>query len=512
MKENQYIREFPKNAVKKDKANKNRALWIGSIIVLVFAAASFIFIPTVSRAGGGAGGRAPFGYYNKKPIEYTAGSFFARMVEQYKNQMQQPGQQESADLLFRIFQAAFNTTVYNEAFSFAVEQSGYIVPEKAIARRMTPYFYDANGVYSPRLFANASQSQKIELSKEIARELVYQRYFDDVFGADSEKIEENALYGRKTAANEINFLSRLGAVERSFELASFNVSAFPESESESFARAHDELFTEYDFSVITANTEEEAKAVLNQISNNEILFEDAVKDISVKFYSGDDGKLTSPYQYVLKNIVSGEENFSKLTALETGALSGVIQTSNGYSVFRADAPSKTPDFADETVKRAVFNYLRSYERSVIEDYFINAANDFAAAAARNGFLSACGEFGISRIEVPAFPLNYGNSELFAIVPTTIAELSGAQTNEKFLQTAFALRDGEISSPVVLGDNVLVLKMLAETQKGEDLNAAEWIIPDRARQFDMNALETAVMADEKLKNDFVNVFFTNYMGN
>jgi parvulin-like peptidyl-prolyl isomerase len=464
----------------------------------------------VGRAGGGQGAPEPFGYYNKKPIEHAGGSFFTQMVEQYRDQMRQPGQPESVDQLFRIFQAAFNAAVFNEAVSFAVSQSGYIVPEKAVARQMTPYFYDENGVYSPRLFAAATQPQKIELRKEIARSLTNQRYYDDVFGSYSETIEGSRLYGKKTSSNEINFLSRFGGVERSFELAAFNVSAYPESEAQSFGLERSELFTEYDFSVITVNTEEEAKTVLSQISNNEILFEDAVKDISVKFYSGDDGKLTTPYQYILKNIVKGEEGFLNITALATGELSSVIQTSSGYSIFRCDSPAKTPDFADEAVQRIVLNYIRSYERSVMEEYFLNEANDFAAAALRDGFENACAQFNTERVVIQSFPLNYGNSDLFPIVPSGIhQQLAGAETNERFLRTAFSLAKGEISSPFVLGDNIIVLKMLEEMATARDADPTS--INGYSEQYDQRALENAVFADERLKNNFVDVFFKNYMG-
>jgi hypothetical protein len=509
MKDNSNIREFPKNAVKKDSSVKNKALWIGSVVILGLAAVSFVFVPGMGRAFGQSGSAKPFGYYNKKPIEFTANSFFTQRVQAQEEQMR--GRRNTNDATYEIFDKAFKETVLNEAFSYAVEKSGYMAPEGAIDRAMIPYFSDQSGVYSPRLFNNTSNARKIEIRKNVTQQLVYQRYYEDLFGADDETLAGTALYGRKTSSKESSFLGRLGEKERSFELAAFALSSYPEEETIAFARGNGDNFTKYDLSVATVNTEDEAKALSRQIANTEVLFDDAVKDMSLKFYSGDDGKLTSPYRYAIKNIVSGEENFNAVISLEPGAMSSPVQTSNGWSIFRCDAPPSAPDFTDDAVKGIVLNYIRTYERNIIEEYFINEASDFAAAAARRGFEQACAEFNATRVEVQSFPLNYGSSELFPITPS-IPQLNGADRNTQFLQTAFSLNEGEISSPVVLGDNILVLKLLSEAIKDENENTAKFMVPYYSSVFDQNAVQSAVFADPLLENNFVNVFFSTMMGN
>jgi hypothetical protein len=512
MKDNQIIREFPKDAAKKEKKpSRSLGLWIGSVIILIFAAVSFIFIPGMVRAGRGAnGGVEPFGYYNKKPIELAPDSFFSGMVEQYQEQMRLQGQND-ANSTYYIFQSAFNASVLNEAFTYAVDKSGYVVPQNAIDRQMIPYFYE-NGVYSPKRFNDTSQSRKLELRKQVTNTLIYQRYYEDMFGALSDTLAGSQLYGKKTSSKETDFLASMGAKERAFELAAFDTSRYPESEAIAFAQSHSDLFAKYNISVITVNTENEAKKVLRQITNNEIIFEDAVTDLSVKYYSGDDGKFSSAYQYQIKNVVTKDEDFSAVMSLVEGAVSGVIQTTNGYSIFRSDGPIETPDFNEPGTSGIVLNYMRSYERGIIEDYYTNIANDFASAASRDGFDTACIEYNVLKIDVPSFPINYGSAEIFPIVPSsTVSQLSGAETNETFLRTAFSLQEGEISSPMALGNNVVVLKMNSETIKDEDENAAVFLVPYYSEQFDQGAVQNAVLTDERLTNNFLQVFFKYYLG-
>ncbi|MDR1785419.1 MAG: peptidylprolyl isomerase [Spirochaetaceae bacterium] len=507
--ENSNIVAFPKGETK--KRPRFSLLWIGSVAVFILAAASFVFIPSI-RAGSGRGGDIePFGYYNKKPIALTPGSFFARQVERFQEEYRAQGISPS-DSTFQIFQSAFNSSVLNEAFSYAVGKSGYIVPEAAVDRAMIPYFRDESGAYSPKLFNAASQSSKLELRKALSENLVYMRYYEDLFGT-SENVSGSPLYGRKSAAKEAEFLQALAAKERGFQLAAFDISGYPKSEAAAFGREHSDLFAKYDFSVITVNTEDEAKKLLRQINNGEIIFEDGVKNLSAKYYSGEDGKLTSSYYYQIKNLIAAEDSLGAVIALEAGGISEAVQTTSGYSIFRCDSPAVQSDFEADDVIEGVQSYLKSYERGVIEEYYSNIAKDFAAAAARDGFEAACAEFNTKAVEVSPFPLNYGNAGFYSGVPvSSVAQLSGAETNENFLRTAFSLKEGEISSPLVLGNNVLVLKLTEEKDVDVSTNIARYLLPDYSLRFDQTAVQTAILADKGLKNDFFTVFFKYYGAN
>ena len=98
----------------------------------------------------------------------------------------------------------------NEAFTQAVDATGYVVPTALLDRNMIPYFYDENGVYSKKLFNEASDSTKIELRNSLENSLVYQRYTEDLFGSTSDKIGDYAMYGLKTPSKEAAFINSMG--------------------------------------------------------------------------------------------------------------------------------------------------------------------------------------------------------------------------------------------------------------------------------------------------------------
>jgi hypothetical protein len=160
----------------------------------------------------------------------------------------------------------------------------------------------------------------------------------------------------------------------------------------------------------------------------------------------------------------------------------------------------------------VKTYMAVYEAGRIEDYYINIANDFITAAARDGFDTACTAFGTEKIDIPAFPINYGNNSLMTTLPVdTVKQLSGAQTNEDFLVKAFALKDGELSEPLVLGKNIVVLKMKEETKLEDSvLESLEFMYPYYTTNFDQTAVSTYFMSSSKLENNLLDVYFKYFM--
>ena len=336
---------------------------IGSIIILVLAAISFIFIPAMVQSGGSE--LPPLGYYNKKPIEYKQGTYFTSLVQYYSEQV---GSDNLQNAYFDIFNTAFTGAVLNEAFTQAVDATGYIVPTSLVDRNMLPYFYDENGVYSKKIFNETAENTKIELRKSIENSLAYQRYTDDVFGSSNDLLGEYRMYGLKTPSAEEPFIQSMGENQRTFQVVSFDMNNYPAEQAAVWGKDNADLFTQYNLSVITLADKTAADNLLKQLQSNEILFEDAVTELSRNYYSGTDGKLTNAYRYKINNIVTAEADVAAITALGQGELSGVIATSNGYSIFRGDGEAVAADFEDTVVLDTVQSYMKSYETGIIETY------------------------------------------------------------------------------------------------------------------------------------------------
>lgn len=503
---------------------KKTLLFVGSVIILVFAAITFIFIPALAPS---ASGKAPvFGKYNGKAIELSQGSEFANAVANYTDSYRDYYRSQGRDLseydYFYIYNSAFNATVTTMAYRDAVEKSGWQPSDQEIARMLVKIpSLSENGKFSKRAYNALAESQKTSLKKDIANQLIWNRFRYDMFGATaadengyatSLKLGDTPLFGLKSAANELDFLAAQSAEKRSFTMAAFNTADYPVSEIVAYGREHSDLFTRYDLSVITTDDEAEAKKLLAQFTSGELTFDaDAVSAYSEKYYSGEDGKVTAAYKYQLKTAIPADADLESVLALKKDELSAVVKTSNGYSIYRADGEATAPVFEDEEsddskksdIVTTVQNYIKANESGLIEDYYLNIAKNFATSAVTRGFAKTCDEFGIEAIDVPAFALNYGNTSALGAMPS-ISQLGAASTNENFLKTVFSLKNGEVSEPLVLGNNVLVLKLVGEQTDTVSDDAKE-SLADSIATYDQNAAQTALMSSDKVENTVFEAF-------
>ena len=478
----------------------------GLIIVLAVSAFAFILAPAMV----GRGNRdtlPPFGSYDGKKIKYEQGSDFADYVSKYADLFQRQGRQLDPQSNYYIFNYAFNAVVQKMAYTQAVAESGYAVPQSAVNRAMLPYFSDENGKYSQRKYRETPASEIERRQKEIREELTMRRYTDDVFGS-SEQFAGTALYGLKSSENEIAFFENFGTEKRGFDMASFSTDDYPDSEKEAYGRANAQKFIKYDMSIITCGEKSKAETVAKRLKNNEITFADAVNEYSTKNYSDANGKLTNSYRYEIERIIKNSDDVETVVSLAKDATSAVIETNIGFSVFHADGSASDPDFTNEQTVKDVWSYLRSNEAGRIEDYYTDIAKNFAAEAASSGFEEAAKKIGAANTAIAPFPLNYGSVSFANSVDTSIQGLSGADTNKNFLQTAFSLKSNEISSPIVNGKNVLVLQYTHEVKDEPSENAAS--LAGQIASSDESSASSHLMASPKLKNDLFTVYFNYFM--
>lgn len=528
------------NEVKEQKPKKKAdKVKIGAVIILVISA--LVFIPTGGTAVISSilqKNKTPvFGKYKGQKIEYKAGSDFAASAANLAQAYQNYGYDVS-QISSYIFQNAFEGTVQNMYYKDAVEASGYSVPKSAVNRAILPYFRDANGDYSQKLYNQTSESEKSDLRSAAEKSLIYSRFEEDLFGS-------NKLYGLKVSSKESNFIANMGTEKHGFQLATFSTGDLPREEAVKYAEKNMETFKRFNISAVTLSEKLDADNTLKQIQNGEITFDQAVTDISEKLYTGDDGKLSSPYYYQLKNTIPVEENLLKVIGLANGAISEVIQTSRGYSIFRCDGDSLAADLTDESTVDTVLSYIKAYEMSYIENYYTDVANKFVyevstlspitidisdgeegrildpnnrvdqrliAAGGENiveltPFEVACRNNGMKAVDVPAFPVNYGNSSFFDTVPTDVTELSALSSNNSAFKTLFALKENELSQPFVLGSNVVVAKCVS-IQK-DDATADE-NYTSQAAYYDQDSASAAIMASPDLENNFFDTYYKFFL--
>ena len=478
---------------------------VGSLIILLICAFVFVLVPAM--VGGGKQPETPtFGKYNGKSIRYEQDSDFANLVNQYGQYYQNMGYQIDNSTYFYIFNAAFNSTVAKMAAEDAVAKSGYTVPKSAVNRSMLPYFYDETGKYSSKLYKQTPEATINSMRKEISSSLVSSRFNDDHFGSSSEIVGSEALYGLKESDAELDFLSSVGTKKRGFNMALFEYSSFPDSEKVAFGKENIAKFEKYDMSVITVDSESEAKKVAKRLAAEEISFADAVAEYSTKMYSNPDGKLNVAYAYQIENIFEKDSDAEIIKGLSVGSTSEILKTKDGWSIFKTDAASASPDVTSEDFIYTVSNYISSYETSVIENYFLAKACDLKSDAALNGFASACAKAGIEAKEIPAFPMNYGSVAVAAGIDTSISGLATANENENFLKTVFTLKMNEVSEPLVMDGNVAVFQFTSEENADADAEA----VLSELEEMDQTSASKKIMDSPKLENNFTTTYFNNFM--
>ncbi|HAK68134.1 MAG TPA: hypothetical protein DCM57_00555 [Treponema sp.] len=530
---------------KKVKSGRKDGAKIGAVIILVISAA--VFIPV----GGSAvfesifnkNKPSVFGTYKGRKIEYKAGTEFATAASNLARQYEAYGL-DTNQYASSILNSAFENTIKNMFYEDAVKSSGYAVPKEAVNRMILPYFYDESGKYSPKRYNETDESTKTELRTAAEKELVYSRYTDDLFGNDDGS--SSRLYGVKSSSKEQAFVAQMGAEKHSFKLAAFSTSTLPSEETVKYGKANSDLFQSYNLSAVTLSSEEDAKALLKQIQNNEITFEDAVAEKSEKFYTDSLGKLSSPYFYQLKLTIPAEEDLNKVTGLANGQLSDVITTERGFSIFRCDGASSAANFNDQATIDTVLAYIQTREVSYIENYYTAKAKDFISDAATtspatydtsvgesgqkldpanpadarkiaaggenivvyDGFDQACTKYGVTKVDVPAFPVNYGNSQFMDTVPSEASALSSLSRNADAFKTMFSLKENQTSEPFVLGSNVIVVKCTGITTE----DAAE--IENYATQagyYDQDSAGNAILKSPDVTNSFWTAYYDMMMG-
>lgn len=500
---------------------KNTAYTIGSLIVLLICAFCFVVLPAFTGSEGQQNKLPPFGKYNKREITYEQDSDFANYVSQYGQMFQAYGQQLNEQTYYTVFKYAFDATVRKFAYEDAVNKSGYVVPQAAVNRNMVPFFSDENGNYSSKLYKQTDPKTVENLRKSIQSGLVASRYSDDLFGSEEDIVGSEALYGLKESDAELDFLKSYNANKRGFQMALFNTSDYPEEEKLKFAKENQAKFNKYDISIVTVEDKAKAQTVLKRINNNEITFEDAISEYSLNYFTNSEGKVTSAYQYQIENLLVNKDDLAILTDLAVNSVTDVIETSNSFSIFKKNGETKAPDFEIDEYKDLVSTYLRNYEKTRIEDYFTAKANDFIAQAAKSDFDSACTSMSIKNVEIPAFPLNYGSVAIADSLNTSIEGLSSADTNEKFLETAFNLKMNEMSEPMVLNGYVAVIKYTSdgneakaadtndeETDNSEDDEIAD--VLSNISGLDQSSANSYILSSDKLENNFAEVYFSNMM--
>lgn len=500
-----------KEEVKKEnKSVKKILLSVGSIAILILAAISFVFIPGMAQAGNG--GIPVFGSWNGEQVKYEQDSYLLNRFEAYLEQAKQYNQ-EISDYVYQYYlYQSFMDSINRLAFIDYTNSTGYTLSEIKVDRAMIPYFSE-NGKYSEKLYRSTPDNQKINLRNQITDDLIYTRYIMDYF---SDEVFTQAddfadiAYGLKTSDAELAFINKMNSTSKSFDIVFFDTNSYPTEKAVEYANENPSLFNKYSFNAISVESESVAKKILSQINNAEITFEDALTEYSKNYYTTTDGVLKNKYEYQIKATLANENDFDKLANLSIDSLSEVIKTGTGYTIYKCVAEVEPTNVKNATTVSDVLDYMKNNEMGRIEDYFKAEADKFIADAKATSFDKACGKFDLTKESVSDYALNYMNSSLIRTANTSVSQISSAYQNEDFLKTLFALSTNQISKPIVLGNNIAVLKVTNSKSNAEPIEKSEYVASSASA--DQTTIIENINNSKKFKNDFEKTYTKYFVAN
>jgi len=458
---NQEKESFSEGISKRFK--QNPGVYIGSIVILILVTVTFIGGDFLSGGGfGGKSGDLTFGYYDKAPITFVAGNMFHQYYQRAEQNFRYQGYDPNDDWVnYYVWKQAYDGAVVHTGILQMVKKSNYTPSEKAVNRAVLqlPQFED-NGRFSIALYNRMNDSARLSLWRQTQDELAKISFFNDFFGL-------------LVPQNESNFIASMASPERSFELISFQIDDFPDSEYLAYANENPNLFNSIHMSKISVSTSErEAKRILAAVKEGTMTFEDAARAQSSDSYADKGGDMGIRYMFELENEITKIEDRDAIINLARGELSDITSTIDGWSFFRIENELTQADFSDAAVMEKVRHYVRTVPYGLMENWAIEQANDFIRESEEAGFINAARWRNKTMHSLGPFPLNHGGIDIFTSLESLTVEgvssqeLRALSGNENFWKTAFAAPVNTPCEPLVQGNNVYVFIPTAETQADE----------------------------------------------
>jgi hypothetical protein len=420
---------------------------------------AFVLVPAIVPNEGMNRTDLTFGSYNKIPINYVPGGYFAQVQENLARYQQSSINDSNYQIMsYQIWRAAFEETVVHTGVLEEMKAAGYTPPAEVVDREVArlPMFQE-NGRFSAARYQELDNNSRLTIWRQIQESIAEEYYKADIAGL-------------LKPAQEGAFISRMVSPQRTFDMAFFSINDYPDSEVIAYAGENPDLFRVTHLSKITVNSSErEARQILDSVKAGTTTFEDAAKTHSQDSYAEKGGDMGVKLAYELTAEAPVAENREKILALGKGDYSDMVKLDSGWAFFRVEDAPYAADTGDAAVLEKVRSYIREFERGRMEDRAIARAEEFIAQAAESGFDGAVIEQSLEKRHFGPVPVNYGELDLFTTLASfQVGELSGAASDENFWRTAFSTPLNTPSSPLVLGNNVLVLFPLEESSADESV--------------------------------------------
>jgi parvulin-like peptidyl-prolyl isomerase len=473
-------------------------LYAFSVVLLIVIVVTFVGGPALSRAGGR--GRIIFGYYKDKPIEFFPDNYFSQRKDAIADQLRQSDeQQDLAVQAYQVWRTAFDQTVLHTAILSTTEDSGVWISDDRVNEALIeqgPYSID--GQFSAERYNATPNAQKLTYNKLYREQLLHEQYIEDIF------------QGLRESQQEKQFLAEMVEQQRRFSLVSFPFATYPEEQIDLYAEQNRERFRRIKLSrILIKSNEREAKEIRNKLVDRTGSFEELARAHSKDVYAEKGGDMGWRYYYDLEADFDDETSVDTIFQLEETEISQVLESRFGWVIFRCDTPAIDPDFTTEETRQVVADYVMRYEKGLVEDYTLDLAERFHERVDDVGFLGATLEENYTVGVTDYFPVNYQSFYFLAPVRSPLEQinLSSAAYSEEFFLQAFSLSPGEVSAPILLDDQVIVLRLDDIRQAPQrELDLLDDYATYYAQQSTEQDLQNVLLNPDFIQDDFDATFY------
>lgn len=487
---------------------KNPFVYAGTIVVLIITIIAFVFIPSMGSIGS-SGSKLSFGSWDGKPISYEAGSYFATQVAQINDYLRQQGMSEENFQLYayQVWNLAFQSAAVRTAILNTVKSSGFRVTEAGIDEAIAADTnFQENGVFSIDKYNALPKSEQLSLRKSTEEDLYIRRFYED-------------LYSSSPSTGEIEFVASMIKPQRSISYTNLSLNEYPKENIAAWGSQNADLFRTLAISRITlTSSESDAKKVLQQVTENKLSFEDAAKSHSQDSYADKGGDAGSIFYYSFEEGFLNAADAKEVASLAKGEISKVYKVADkAWAFFKMNEAISEADFSAEATLDEVEAYLFQKERGTLESWAIAKATNLLSSATAEGFEKSAKKAGFEVKKAGPFILNLGNPTFYAYnqqipllqTPSNSQDfvIQSAERDEGFMSELFTRKKGELSRPLVVGDDVLVFQVTDDAEASPDDSAmVQFMYPYFYQEsLDTNA-RAAFLKSPKFKDEFSTTFF------
>ena len=488
----------------KHRLKTQPGVFIGTLIILVIIVIAFVFVPVIAPVGP-IGDDMVLGYYNRVPITNIPGNYFNTVIRSLQQQFQQPPPGDPFFMFWahEIWRMAFDETVIHLGILDEMNRAGFRVPEDIVDREVARLpMFQVNGRFSPSLYRSLDNITRMTIWRETHEDIVKRRFAADIAGL-------------RTSSNEGRFIASMASPRRTFDMAVFPLASFPASEAVAFVEANPTPFKTVHLSRISffALTDRDARQVFELVRDGITTFEDAARNHSHDEFADRGGDMGRRMAHELRAEIGDERTWESIINLPRGQMSELVRTPHGWAFFRAEEAAQPPNLDDIVQQEFFRSHIMQNYRGIAEDWLLAEAERFSQRAGEISFDTAVSESYITRHSFGPVTLNFGDSMLFdTLASAAVPELTNASHNQFFWRLAFTTPLNTISRPLVIRDNVIVLKPLEEITSDEDeLQSIErmfgfWMDPNRIDESTEAALRSYFLNNRRLDDRFNDVFW------